>query len=110
MNAHKIREIFLRFQQIKPHPTTELKYHNHFELLVAVILSAQATDLSVNKATKKLFSIASIIFITILFNPFPVITSGNESTIFKIETLLNSLTMSFICNFGYKAKINLSIF
>ncbi len=59
MNAHKVREIFQRFQQANPHPTTELKYHNHFELLVAVILSAQATDTSVNKATEKLFSIAN---------------------------------------------------
>jgi len=59
MNAHKIREIFLRFQRANPKPTTELKYHSHFELLVAVILSAQATDISVNKATEKLFSIAN---------------------------------------------------
>lgn len=59
MNAHKIREIFLRFQRANPRPTTELKYHSHFELLVAVILSAQATDISVNKATEKLFSLAN---------------------------------------------------
>lgn len=59
MNAHKIREIFLRFQHRDPHPTTELLYRNHFELLIAVILSAQATDSSVNKATKKLFALAN---------------------------------------------------
>lgn len=59
MNVHKIREIFLRFQHANPKPTTELKYHNHFELLMAVILSAQATDIAVNKATEKLFSIAN---------------------------------------------------
>ncbi len=59
MNAHKIREIFLRFQRADPHPTTELHYRNHFELLMAVILSAQATDSSVNKATKKLFAAAN---------------------------------------------------
>lgn len=59
MNNKKIREIFLRFQKTDPHPTTELVYHNHFELLIAVILSAQATDKSVNKATEKLFSIAN---------------------------------------------------
>lgn len=59
MNAHKIREIFLRFQQANPHPTTELQYRNPFELLIAVILSAQATDISVNKATVKLYAIAN---------------------------------------------------
>jgi endonuclease-3 len=59
MNKKTIREIFLRFQKANPHPTTELIYHNHFELLIAVILSAQATDKSVNKATKALFAAAS---------------------------------------------------
>lgn len=59
MNTKKIREIFLRFRKANPHPTTELVYHNHFELLVAVILSAQATDKSVNKATLSLFKDAS---------------------------------------------------
>ncbi len=59
MNAKKIHEIFTRFHKANPAPTTELKYHNHFELLVAVILSAQATDVSVNKATEKLFRIAN---------------------------------------------------
>jgi endonuclease-3 len=59
MNPHKIREIFLRFQKANPQPTTELKYQNHFELLVSVILSAQATDISVNKATEKLFAVAN---------------------------------------------------
>lgn len=59
MNAKKINEIFTRFQSVNPKPTTELRYHNHFELLVAVILSAQATDTSVNKATEKLFRIAN---------------------------------------------------
>jgi endonuclease-3 len=58
MNAKKIREIFLRFQQANPHPTTELVYHSPFELLIAVILSAQATDTSVNKATGPLFKVA----------------------------------------------------
>lgn len=58
MNPKKIREIFLRFRKANPTPTTELIYHTPFELLVAVILSAQATDKSVNLATKKLFPIA----------------------------------------------------
>jgi len=59
MDEKKIRQIFARFKKENPKPTTELVYHNHFELLVAVILSAQATDKSVNKATEKLFKIAS---------------------------------------------------
>ena len=58
MKPNTIRTIFQRFQKANPHPTTELKYHTTFELLVAVILSAQATDKSVNKATEKLFKIA----------------------------------------------------
>lgn len=59
MNKKTIREIFLRFQKADPHPTTELNYRNSFELLIAVILSAQATDKSVNKATAVLFKIAN---------------------------------------------------
>ncbi|TAK77286.1 MAG: endonuclease III [Gammaproteobacteria bacterium] len=59
MNPKTIREIFLRFRKANPHPTTELQYHNHFELLIAVILSAQATDKSVNKATEQLFPVAN---------------------------------------------------
>lgn len=55
MNAHKRQEIFTRFRTANPHPTTELEYTTPFELLVAVILSAQATDVSVNKATRNLF-------------------------------------------------------
>jgi endonuclease-3 len=58
MDSKTIREIFVRFHRADPHPTTELLYRNHFELLIAVILSAQATDKSVNLATKKLFAIA----------------------------------------------------
>lgn len=59
MNNKTIQAIFLRFRKNNPHPTTELHYRNHFELLIAVILSAQATDQSVNKATKQLFQAAS---------------------------------------------------
>lgn len=58
MNAQKKREIFIRFQHANPHPTTELVYRSVFELLIAVILSAQATDKSVNKATEHLFHAA----------------------------------------------------
>ena len=59
MNAAKRREIFLRLQAANPHPTTELEHSSAFELLVAVILSAQATDKSVNLATRELFPIAN---------------------------------------------------
>jgi len=58
MNAAKRREIFLRLQAANPHPTTELEHASPFELLVAVILSAQATDKSVNLATRELFPVA----------------------------------------------------
>ena len=57
MNPEKRREIFRRLQAANPHPTTELEYGSPFELLVAVVLSAQATDKSVNLATRKLFPI-----------------------------------------------------
>jgi endonuclease-3 len=59
MNAQKRRAVFTRFCAQDPHPTTELIYHSTFELLIAVILSAQATDKAVNLVTKKLFSIAN---------------------------------------------------
>tara|TARA_B100000446_G_scaffold180326_1_gene196318 strand:- start:151 stop:786 length:636 start_codon:yes stop_codon:yes gene_type:complete len=55
MNKHKRHEIFTRFQHNNPHPETELNYSTSFELLIAVILSAQSTDKGVNKATDKLF-------------------------------------------------------
>ena len=55
MNPSKRHEIFTRFKTANPHPTTELEYNTPFELLVAVVLSAQATDKSVNLATRKLF-------------------------------------------------------
>lgn len=59
MNKAKRTEIFRRFQQQNPKPETELEYSNEFELLVAVVLSAQATDVGVNKATRKLFPVAN---------------------------------------------------
>lgn len=53
------KEFFRRLKSITPKPQTELEYNSPFELLTAVILSAQATDVGVNKATKKLFSLAN---------------------------------------------------
>ena len=57
MNPQKRREIYRRLQAANPSPTTELEYRSPFELLVAVVLSAQATDKSVNLATRKLFPV-----------------------------------------------------
>lgn len=59
MNKQKRHEIFTRLQAHNPTPTTELNYNSTFELLIAVILSAQATDRGVNKATAKLFKQAN---------------------------------------------------
>jgi len=59
MNKSKRIEIFTRWREKNPKPTTELNYHNPFELLIAVILSAQATDVGVNKATDKLYPVAN---------------------------------------------------
>ena len=59
MNKDKRREIFTRFQKENPKPETELNYSSDFELLIAVILSAQATDVGVNKATAKLYPVAN---------------------------------------------------
>lgn len=59
MNATKRREIFERLQAANPHPTTELEYTSPFELLIAVMLSAQATDISVNAATRQLYPVAN---------------------------------------------------
>ena len=59
MNTEKRRKIFSLLKKNNPHPSTELLYKSPFELLIAVILSAQATDISVNKATIKLFKIAN---------------------------------------------------
>ncbi|UTW13912.1 endonuclease III [Marinobacterium rhizophilum] len=59
MNAAKRLQIFTRLRDENPHPVTELEYSSPFELLVAVTLSAQATDVSVNKATRKLFPVAN---------------------------------------------------
>lgn len=59
MNTQKRREILERLREANPHPTTELHYNTPFELLIAVILSAQATDVSVNKATATLFPVAN---------------------------------------------------
>ncbi|WP_409419717.1 endonuclease III [Marinomonas sp. RS-M-Aa-14] len=59
MNKDKRYEIFSRLRAENPNPVTELEYNSPFELLIAVLFSAQATDVSVNKATRKLFPVAN---------------------------------------------------
>jgi endonuclease III len=59
LSGAEVHELFARLRELDPHPTTELRYDTPFELLVAVILSAQATDVGVNKATRKLFPVAN---------------------------------------------------
>jgi len=71
MNSTDCGEIFARFQTQNPQPTTELIYHAPFELLIAVMLSAQATDKSVNQATPNLFAIAN--------TPEQILSLGEEN-------------------------------
>ncbi len=59
LNAAEIDELFARLAELNPKPATELEYRTPFELLVAVILSAQATDVGVNKATRRLYPVAN---------------------------------------------------
>lgn len=79
MNKLKRIEIFERLKADNPHPTTELEYSSPFELLAAVLLSAQATDVGVNKATRKLFPIAN--------TPQAIIDLGIEGLKEKIKTI-----------------------
>ena len=58
MKREYIQELFARLREINPQPRTELAYRTPFELLIAVVLSAQATDVGVNKATRRLFAVA----------------------------------------------------
>lgn len=75
----RIEAIFERFQAADPHPTTELVYNSAFELLIAVILSAQATDVGVNRATAKLFPIAN--------TPEAILALGQEGLRPYIKTI-----------------------
>ncbi len=79
MNAAKRREIFERFAGHNPAPTTELEFGSPFELLVAVVLSAQATDVGVNKATAKLFPAAP--------TPAAMLALGEEGLKSYIKTI-----------------------
>lgn len=72
-------ELFRRFQAANPHPATELNYTSPFELLIAVMLSAQATDISVNKATQQLFPVAN--------TPEKILALGEARLIDYIKTI-----------------------
>jgi len=79
MNAAKRRQIYERLRAANPAPTTELRFENPFELLVAVVLSAQATDVSVNKATAKLYPVAN--------TPEAILALGEEALRGYIKTI-----------------------
>ena len=79
MNADKRKAIFQILSETIPEPTTELVFHSPFELLIAVLLSAQATDVSVNKATKTLFAVAN--------TPQKMLDLGKEGIIGYIKSI-----------------------
>ncbi len=79
LDYHTIREIFTRFQAVDPEPKGELDHVNSYTLVVAVALSAQATDVGVNKATKELFKIAD--------TPEKMLALGEEGVTEHIKTI-----------------------
>ena len=79
MRRVEVAELFRRLRELNPEPTTELVYRTPFELLVAVILSAQATDVGVNKATKRLFPVAD--------TPEKILALGEEGLKRYISTI-----------------------
>jgi endonuclease-3 len=79
MNAEQCHALFACLQAQNPRPTTELNYRTHFELLIAVMLSAQATDKSVNKATAPLFKVAN--------TPKKILALGEENLKIYIKTI-----------------------
>lgn len=79
MNAAKRYDMFVRFRAANPKPVTELEYTTPFELLIAVLLSAQATDVGVNKATRKLYPVAN--------TPQAILDLGEEELKGYIQTI-----------------------
>lgn len=79
LDYHTIREIFTRFQSVDPEPKGELEHVNAYTLVVAVALSAQATDVGVNKATRELFKIAD--------TPEKMLALGEDGVIEHIKTI-----------------------
>jgi len=79
MKEPKVRELFERLKALNPHPVTELEHSSPFELLVAVVLSAQATDKGVNIATRKLFPVAN--------TPAKILALGTEGLTAYVRTI-----------------------
>ena len=79
MNESNRKNFFAQLKRDNPNPQTELKYSNNFELLIAVILSAQATDVSVNKATATLYEVAN--------TPQSMLKLGEEKLKKHIQTI-----------------------
>ncbi|MDT8409087.1 MAG: endonuclease III [Wenzhouxiangellaceae bacterium] len=79
MNAERREEFFRRLAELNPTPTTELEYDSTFELLIAVVLSAQSTDVGVNKVTRRLFRIAN--------TPEAMLALGEQGLKEQIQTL-----------------------
>jgi endonuclease-3 len=94
MKLEDRKEFFRRLQAIDPHPTTELEYQSTFELLVAVTLSAQATDVSVNLATRRLYKVAN--------TPRAILDLGEDGLKAYIRTigLFNSKAKNVIATCG----------
>ncbi len=79
LSREEVHELFTRLRELNPKPTTELEYSTPFELLVAVTLSAQATDVGVNKATRRLFPVAN--------TPAKILALGEEGLKSYISTI-----------------------
>ena len=79
LTQEEIKEVFERFKKANPNPTSELKWTNPFTLLVSVVLSAQATDKSVNKATESLYKIAD--------TPQKILSLGEDNLISYIKSI-----------------------
>ena len=114
MNAAKRLEIFRRLHEDNPEPKTELNYSSPFELLIAVILSAQATDVGVNKATRKLFPTAEEIIcgdftsikdhLTVTEEDFVVIMTNGHMHDFHVEEQVLRGPFAYVGVIGSRTK------
>jgi len=86
-SEQEVREAFSRFERANPHPKGELEHVNDFTLLVAVVLSAQATDAGVNKATRALFAVADTALFAVADTPEKMAALGEEKLRDYIKTI-----------------------
>ena len=86
MTPRRRRALFTRLRANDPSPTTELEYHSTFELLIAVILSAQATDVSVNLATRRLYRVANTP--QAILDRMKILNDEISSELTKLQTML----------------------